>query len=134
MSLTTDPEDPNLRVIEKSGQQKAYLVLSDAERARGFVRPVCQSYTHLKCGGVTTMGLAIAETYARDPLFYGGTFCCICGSHFRLREFDKDRGEWAPAFLWTSDGTPVGSTAEEAEAFLAAKREREATKNSGGGI
>lgn len=28
------------------------------------------------CRTVTTMGLSIAETYARQPSFYGGTFCC----------------------------------------------------------
>jgi hypothetical protein len=62
--------------------QKDYLVLSEAERAKGFVRPVRESYQHLTCGGVTTMGLAIAETYARDPSFYGGTFCATCRAHY----------------------------------------------------
>lgn len=33
------------------------------------------------CGTVTTMGRAIAETYARDPKYYGATFCCGCGTH-----------------------------------------------------
>lgn len=33
------------------------------------------------CGTVTSMGQAIAETYAREPGFYGGTFCCGCGKH-----------------------------------------------------
>jgi hypothetical protein len=33
------------------------------------------------CGTVTTMGQTIAETYARDPGFYGATFCCGCGTH-----------------------------------------------------
>lgn len=39
------------------------------------------------CGALTTMGLAIAETYARDPGFYGATFCATCGRHFLLAEF-----------------------------------------------
>src|SRR6266851_5064143 len=30
------------------------------------------------CGTVTTMGQALAETYARDPSFYGATYCCGC--------------------------------------------------------
>jgi hypothetical protein len=64
------------------GQQKDYIVLSDAERAKGFVRPVRRSYLHLTCGTQTTMGQAIAETYARDPSFYGGTFCVACRAHF----------------------------------------------------
>lgn len=34
------------------------------------------------CDSVTSMGRAIAETYARDPKFYGSTFCCGCGAHF----------------------------------------------------
>jgi hypothetical protein len=33
------------------------------------------------CGTVTTMGRALAETYARDPNFYGATYCCGCGMH-----------------------------------------------------
>jgi hypothetical protein len=68
--------------IQPDGMQKDYLVLSEAERAKGFVRPVRESYQHLTCGGVTTMGLAIAETYARDPSFYGGTFCATCRAHY----------------------------------------------------
>lgn len=33
------------------------------------------------CGTITTMSQAIAETYARNPQFYGSTFCCGCGKH-----------------------------------------------------
>lgn len=36
------------------------------------------------CGTVTTMSQAIAETYARDPGFYGATFCCGCGKHLPI--------------------------------------------------
>lgn len=75
-----------------SGQQEGYIVLAEEERAKGFVRPVRRSYTHLKCGVVTTMGQTIAETYARDPKFYSGTFCCGCGAHFPVGE----KGE----FVW----------------------------------
>lgn len=39
------------------------------------------------CHTVTTMSLSIAETYARQPDFYNGTFCCNCGKHFPLIEF-----------------------------------------------
>lgn len=39
------------------------------------------------CGTTTTMGVAIAETYARDPEFYGGTFCAGCRKHFPVAEF-----------------------------------------------
>ena len=44
------------------------------------------------CGTRTTMGLALAETYARDPKFYGGTFCCGCGKHLPVDEFIWDDG------------------------------------------
>lgn len=147
MSLTTDPTDPALKVVTPSGQQAAYLVLSDEERAKGFVRPVRNSYRHAGCrpanptreltpeeheqydrfgyvlyeeypssdssltgrfwtkaqlesgcGTVTTMGDALAETYARDPKFYGATFCCRCGKHLPVAEF-----------VWEPDGGVVGS-------------------------
>jgi hypothetical protein len=139
MSLTTDPNDPLLRQHESAGtnkgQQKAYLVLSEEERAKGFVRPVRYRYVHLACGGVTTMGAALSETYARDPKFYGGTFCCNCGTHFRLQDARpgvKTQDDWA--FLWEPEGDPVGSNAEEAAAFLAAKTAKETEKHKGAGI
>ena len=53
------------------------------------------------CGGVTTMGLALAETYARDPKFYGGTFCAICGKHFPVGA----NGE----FVWDGTDERVGT-------------------------
>jgi hypothetical protein len=67
--------------------QKGYVVLSAEERAKGFVRPVRRTYLHNVCGTTTTMGTALAETYARDPKFYDGTFCCHCRGHKPLNEF-----------------------------------------------
>ena len=138
MSLTTDPDDPRLtHGIDEAPtrQADAYLVLSDEERAKGFVRPVRSSYQHVGirpngptrdltdeeqelhsgrgyvlfeeypdddnvtgrywtqrqlesgCGAVTTMALPLAETYARDPGFYGGTFCVNCAMHLPVEEF-----------------------------------------------
>jgi hypothetical protein len=87
MSLTTDPNDPRLTHGADSldgppvPQAPAYLVLSDEERARGFVRPVRLAYWHTVCGAVTTMNQAIAETYARQPDFYGATYCVHCQVH-----------------------------------------------------
>ncbi len=75
------PVTEDHREIKPNGQQKGYVVLAEAERAKGFVRPVRRSYRHLTCGVVTTMPQSIAETYARDPFFYDGTFCCGCGRH-----------------------------------------------------
>lgn len=150
MGLTTDASDPALKCTRGDGQQEVYLVLSEEERAKGFVRPVRRFYKHVGCrpknptrpltaeeserykahgyvayeeyppgesslvgrfwtaaqlnggcGTVTTMGAALAETYARDPQFYGATFCCGCGKHLPVGE----HGE----FVWEPDGTRVGS-------------------------
>lgn len=146
--LTNDPRDPRLKQVRDDGQQVAYLVLSDEERAKGFVRPVRREYRHVGarpkyhtrpltaeeserykdlgyvsyegypegvgalgrfwtqaqldsgCGGETTMGQELAETYARDPGFYGATFCVHCASHFTVGE----HGE----FVWR-DGSRVGT-------------------------
>lgn len=108
MGVTDDRNDPRLtRGIDNAprGQAEVYLVLSEAERAKGFVRPVRRSYLHLVCGAVTTMGQALAETYARDPHFYGATYCCRCQQHCRVGA----DGE----FIWVetdgSDGPKVGT-------------------------
>lgn len=42
------------------------------------------------CGSVTTMGTALAETYARDPKFYGATMCVHCNKHLPVGEFVWD--------------------------------------------
>lgn len=78
-------------------------MLSEEERAKGFVRPVRTSYKHTTCGAVTTMGRALAETYARDPWFYGGTFCCTCSMHRPLTEFRWLDGESMNPAEWPSD-------------------------------
>lgn len=96
------PVTPDHREIDpKTGMQKGYVVLSEDERAKGFVEPVRRSYRHLTCGGVTAMGRAIAETYARDPHFYSGTFCAICGSHFPVGEDGQ--------FVWDGTDQKVGT-------------------------
>lgn len=82
------PEDNSHTELKSNGQQKEYVILSEAERAKGFVRPYRDAYKHRVCGAVTTMSKPIAETYARDPNFYSGTFCVRCGSHFPLEEFN----------------------------------------------
>lgn len=75
------------RIVPETGMQEGYVVLAEEERAKGFVRPYRDTYTHKTCGTNTTMGRTIAETYARNPYFYSGTFCCACRSHFPLEEF-----------------------------------------------
>lgn len=100
------PVTEDHRELRSDGQQKGYVVLTAEERAKGFVRPVRRTYIHVGkppegqsfeypitktfpggCGTRTTMGVPIAETYARDPGFYSGTFCCGCGAHFDLDQF-----------------------------------------------
>lgn len=96
------PVTPDHREINsKTGMQKDYVVLTDEERAKGFIRPVRRSYIHQKCGGLTTMAREIAETYARDPYFYTGTFCANCRSHFPVGE----EGE----FIWDGTNEKVGT-------------------------
>jgi hypothetical protein len=107
------PVTPDHREIDPAtGMYKGYIVLSAEERAKGFVRPVRRTYIHVGrvnrdrlggpriggCGTVTTMNLAIAETYARDPTFYSGTFCCFCREHRPLEEF-----------VWAGTEETVGS-------------------------
>lgn len=93
---------PDHREIDpQSGMQKGYVVLSEDERTKGFVRPVRRSYQHLKCGSVTTMARSIAETYARDPAFYSGTFCTTCRGHFPV----GSDGE----FVWDGTEEKVGT-------------------------
>lgn len=113
------PVTPDHREIEPAtGMQKGYVVLSAEERAKGFVRPYRESYVHVGpgghevdpndpskhgrtgrgCGVQTRMGRAIAETYARDPSFYNGTYCVGCKTHLPLEEF-----------VWADTDERVGS-------------------------
>jgi hypothetical protein len=54
-----------------------------------------------KCGALTTMGAALAETYARKPDFYSGTFCAHCKEHYPVGE----KGE----FVWDGTDERVGT-------------------------
>lgn len=148
MSLTTDPNDPRLgRGVDTdpTPQHEVYLVLSEEERAKGFVRPFRNKYIHVGkrpkyplrdltpeeherypdyvkfetypedsgklgrywtqaqldskgCGVETRMGDALSETYARNPHFYGATYCVGCQKHLPVEEF-----------VWSADGEVVGS-------------------------
>ena len=148
MGLTTDPTDKLLTKGVSTGQNEVYLVLSQEELDKGFVRPVRKYYKHVGikpkysvreltveeherydkfgyvayeeypkdegscvtgrywtqaqlnsgCSGVTTMNQTISETYARNPSFYGSTFCVSCNKHLPVAEF-----------VWVEDGSVVGS-------------------------
>lgn len=156
--MTDDPKNPRVKRGPPDStpvpQHDIYLVLSEAERAKGFVRPVRLSYRHVGipgpkyplrdltdeekvrvggwnyakyepypeserpamgrywtqeqldsigkgCGTVTTMGQALGETYAREPRFYGATYCCGCQMH---RPVGAD-GE----FVWEGTEERVGT-------------------------
>lgn len=133
--------------LKANGQHASYWILSEEERAKGFVRPVRTSYAHVGlsrpsglrdltaeeteryaqfgyvafeqypeerlpasgrfwtqaeinkiekgCGSITTMSPAIAETYARQPGFYGSTFCVRCRTHLPVGE--------AGEFVWIDE-------------------------------
>lgn len=146
------PVTPDHRELKDNGQQKGYKVLSEEERAKGFVRPVRRSYVHVGipgpkyplrdltdeerelygdtyakfepypedtglvgkfwyqsdldrvgkgCGVVTTMALPLAETYARDPGYYGGTYCCGCKTHLPVGAYGE--------FVWDGTNERVGT-------------------------
>ena len=137
------------------GQHVDHWVLCAEERAKGFVRPVRNSYVHVGilgpeyplrdlteeertrhtdtewvkyetypkgahgsalgrfwsqaeldkvgkgCGVKTSMPNSIAETYARNPGYYGCTFCCGCGAYLPVGR----RGE----FVWADTNERVGT-------------------------
>ena len=85
----------------ETGMHRDYWVLPPEERAKGIVRPVRRSYRHARCDTVTTMGQALAETYARNPAFYGATMCVTCKSHFPVGLYGE--------FTWEPDGSKVGT-------------------------
>jgi hypothetical protein len=146
MTYTLDRDDPRLghgSDKEPKPQNEVYLILSEEERAKGFVRPVRHKYIHVGaaghvyalrdltdgekeryskfgyvkyeeyptpnpdgssvigrywtqkdidnigkgCGVETVMSLPLAETYARDPKFYGATYCVGCMMHKPVAEF-----------------------------------------------
>lgn len=91
----------DITVDPTTGLQSDYVVLPKAERTNGFVRPVRQEYKHLKCGSVTRMGLALAQTYAKTPDYYNGTYCVVCQGHFPV----GPKGE----FVWKDTEERVGT-------------------------
>jgi hypothetical protein len=107
------PPDGSHKALKENGQQQDYVVLSADERAKGFVKRYRDKYVHNKCGVETRMGTAIAETYARNPNFYSGTFCVSCREHFPLAQF-----------VW-SDGEPMEPSMQAAWAEQQAALARE---------
>jgi hypothetical protein len=109
MGLTTDRTDECIQLIRPDGMQECYLILPEEERAKGYVRPVRTSYIHVTCGTETRMAEAIAETYARNPEFYGGTYCVGCRTHFPLLEWNPETQVAERKFKWLEGGAWDGS-------------------------
>ena len=86
-------DDSHKTIDPKTGMQNDYVILTAEERAKGFVKPVRYSYAHIKCNSSTWMANELAETYARNPSFYSGTFCAKCRAHFPLTQFVWEDGE-----------------------------------------
>lgn len=107
--LTDDPTSPCLHEHEGTGMQTCYLVLSEEERARGFLRAVRTEYVHAPalggCGAVTWMAVPLAETYAAQPDFYTHTWCGRCKDHLPV---GRMRGQ----FYWL-DPTSRTPTSEK---------------------
>jgi hypothetical protein len=121
-----EPVRKSYKHVGIAGPQNALRDLTDEEKTRyegvGYAKfeiypagshAVGRFWTQAKldavgkgCGTVTTMGLELAETYARSPEFYGGTFCCGCGTHLPV---GKD-GE----FVWDGTTQRVGTRAPKA--------------------
>jgi len=74
------------------GQKADHWVLSPEERQNGWVRPYRESYVHNTCGTQTRMPKACAETYAKNPKYYGSTFCCGCRTYFSVTQFEWEDG------------------------------------------
>jgi hypothetical protein len=53
------------------------------------------------CGAVTTMNRVLSETFARQPDYYGSTFCSSCVKHLPVGE----NGE----FVWEGTNEKVGT-------------------------
>ncbi len=139
-TTTSDPADPRVRrgpPDEKPRpQNEAYLVLSDEERTKGWVKPYRDSYRHTTCKinpfGVTTMGRKLSETYARDPWFYGSTYCSHCSMHRPLGEFtwmpdgeSMDPADWPAEEHQRIADLRAGKSAPPAPSPLAVETARE---------
>lgn len=126
------PEDrSHTKINPATGMQQSYIVLTPEERAKGFVKPVRRTYVHKVCGAATTMGFALAETYARNPRFYSGTYCVGCSAHFALDQFHWDDNEPMDPDLqdaWHAERAPrLAREKEERRQRRIAELERELT-------
>jgi hypothetical protein len=59
-------------------------------------RPIRYAYYHERCQSITEMPAPAAETFARNPSFYGAVDCKKCFGSFDVDEF-----------LWVQDGKVI---------------------------
>lgn len=88
------------KATRDDGQQVQHVGICPDERI-DYVRPYRDRYKCLICGTVTTMPRLCAETYAKQPTFYGSTWCCGCKGYFLVGENGN--------FVWLDDNTKVGT-------------------------
>lgn len=91
--MTDDPppEDFDYGERRDDGQFENHPTIDEGE----FEQEVRERYIHEACGGETVMKRHIAESVARDPEYYGSTFCSKCGDYYPVEEFH-----------WKEDGEP----------------------------
>lgn len=75
------------------GQWERYPTNVEGE----YLAPIRNKYIHKTCGTETRIGDEIAETYAKNPSYYGRTFCVACKEHYPISEFH-----------WSRDGVELG--------------------------
>ncbi len=95
MSLTTDPNDPRLghgTDDEPGPQNEAYLVLSEAERAKGFTRPLRLSYRHVGAPGPQN---PLRDLTERERERYADT------GYVKYEEYPPANGSGAIGRFWT---------------------------------
>lgn len=82
--------------------QYGYVLFEEypEDRQIGLGRFWTEAQLKSGCGALTTMSSSIAETYARNPGYYGATFCVNCKNHFPVGEYGE--------FVW-EDGSRVGT-------------------------
>lgn len=78
-----------------------FHMLTELDKARGYVRPLRYIYTHLGCGAQQHMSLKVAEAYAREPTRQQRLYCLHCDEHFNVGA----KGE----FVWAGTEERVGT-------------------------
>lgn len=107
MSLTTNPNDPRLLEGQKNstGQHSIYLVLSEEERSKGYVRPYRDTYIHKGHEGYVVCGKnlqILSDDHEYADKYYAVMCCaspdskilhkedgsCISGSYLTKEQYE----------------------------------------------